>query len=191
MVSLMRRNLVLSTVGIFVILLALNSQLAFAEELKGSTGGSLNALDSGYAIARWPWDGGYLYPGESATVRACTTEPPHPEATKVVFRWNRPDGTHFDVGPKDLTLSGDTWDTKPIWDAYDTQNLDMMGDWGVQARFIGEDGKLKGPNPYPIVKIRAISWHAIPEVPLGTITTILSIFGALGVSAIVKRKQLS
>jgi len=182
------RVLVLSVVGTFVILLALNGGLAFAAELKGTTGGSLNALDSGYAITRWPWNGGELFAGESVTVRACTTEPPYPEATHVVFRWNRPDGTSFDVGPKPLTLSGDTWDGKPIWDAYDTQTLDMVGDWGVQALFINQKGKLQGPNPYPIVKIKAISYHAIPEVPFGTTAITLCMLGALGVFAIFKRK---
>jgi len=170
------------------------SRLAYAEELKGSVG-SLNALDSGYAITRWPWDGGEIYVGENATVRACTTVPPPPEGsgpTEVVFRWIRPNGSSWDVGPKNLALSGDTWDGKPIWDANDTQTIDMLStpteDWGVQALFLGEDGKLKGPNdPYPIVKIKAISWHAVPEVPFGTIATILCMLGALSVFAIRKK----
>ena len=180
---------VLSIVGIFVILL-LNSGLAFAEEMKGSTGGSLNALNSGYAITRWPWDGGELYAGENATVRAATTEPPHPEATHVVFRWNQPNDSHFDIGPIPLTNdSGDTWDGKPVWDAYDTQTLSMMGDWGVQALFCDEEGKLQGPNPHPVVAIRAISWHVIPEVPFGIIATVLCMLGALGVFAIVKKEN--
>jgi len=181
---------VLSVFGIFVLLSVLNSGLAFADELKGSTGGSLNALNSGYAITRWPWDGGEIYPGESATVRAATTQPPHPEATHVVFRWNRPDGSQFDVGPKPLTLSGDTWDGKPIWNAYDTQTIDMVGDWGVQALFQDAEEKLMGPNdPYETVAIKAISWHAVPEVPFGTIATMLCMLGALGVFAIMRPRS--
>lgn len=180
---------VISTVGIFVMLLALNSGLVFADELMGSTGGSLNALSSGYAITRWPWDSGDVLPGESATVRACITEPPHPEATEVVFRWNRPDGSYFDVGPITLTLSGDTWDGKPIWDAYDTQTIDMGGNWGVQALFQVEVGQLQGPNDdYETGAIRAISHHAIPEVPFGTIVATVAMIGALGIFIIVKRK---
>lgn len=183
-----RRALVPLILAMFAILLESSSEPAFAEELKGSTGGSLNALDSGYAITRWPWDGGDILPGETVQVRACTTAPPHPAATQVVFRWNRPDGTHYDVGPVALTLSVDTWDGKPIWDAYDSQELLVLGDWGVQALFLGPDGKLQGPNPYPIVKIRAISYHVVPEVPFGTAITILCMLGALGVVAIAKRK---
>ena len=77
-----RRSYVILVVGAFLIMLALNSGLAFAEELKGITKGSFNALDSGYAITRWPWDGGNILPGDTVTVRAGTTEPPHPEATR-------------------------------------------------------------------------------------------------------------
>lgn len=181
-----RRASAPSVVGILIFLLALNSGLAYADELKGSTGGSLNALNSGYAITRWPWNGGEVYPGENATVRACTTQ--YPNATQVVFRWNRPNGSYWDVGPINLTLSGDTWDGNPIWDAYDTQTLYLLGDWGVQALFLDEEGNLQGSNPYLIVKIKAISWHVVPEVPFGTIVSLLSMLGALGVFVVVKRK---
>ena len=182
-----KRNLfiLLYIVGLFIIVPRLDNGLVSAEELKGSTGGSLNALDSGYAITRWPWNGGEIYAGESATVRACTTQ--YPKATRVVFRWYRPDGTHFDVGPKPLTNSSDTWDGKPIWDANDTQTLDMVGDWGVQALFMDDKGRLQGPDS-AIVKIRAISWHVVPEAPVGTITTILCMFGALGILALYKNR---
>ena len=166
------------------------SGLVYADELKGTVG-SLNALNSGYAITRWPWDGGEILVGADATVRACTTQPPYPQATRVVFRWNRPDGSSFDIGPKTLTLSGDTWDGKPIYDAYDTQTIDMLStsteNWGVQALFLDAEGDLQGPNPYPIVNIKAISWHAVPEVPFGTIATLLCMLGALSVFAIKKK----
>ncbi len=183
------RALTLSVAVMFMILLALSSRPAFAEELKGKIKGSINALDTGYAISRWPWNGGDIFPGESVQVRALTTEPPFPEATYVVFRWNQPDSNHFDTPPKVLTKSVDTWDGLPIWDAYDTQTLQMTGDWGVQALFCNEEGKLQGPNPYPIVNIKAISYHVVPEVPFGTIATMLFMLGALGVFALVKRKK--
>ena len=181
---------VLSVAGIFVILLALNSGLGFAEELKGTVKGSLNALDSGYAVTRWPWDSGDIFPGDSVQVRACTTEPPYPNTTWVVFRWNRPDGSQWDTPPKVLTKSVDTWDGLPIWDAYDHQTLHMMGNWGVQALFCDENGKLQGPNPYPIVNIKAISYHVVPEVPLGTIAILTAMFGATAIFAL-KRKRVS
>jgi len=180
------RVFVLSVIGLVLLLSVLNSGLAFAVELNGTTGGSLNALNSGYAITRWPWDGGEISIGVDATVRACTTDP---ESIKVVFRWIRPDGTYWEEGPKDLTLSGDIWDGKPIWDAYDTQTLDMLGDWGVQALFQDSEGNLMGPmDPYETVAIKAISWHVIPEVPFGTIATMLIMLGALGVFTIARAR---
>ncbi len=178
-------------VTLFLGILIACSGLAYADELKDSVG-SLNALNSGYAITRWPWDGGQILVGEDATVRACTTITPieGSTATQVVFRWIRPNGSSWDSDPKDLALSSDTWDGDPIYDAYDTQTIDMLGDWGVQALFIGDDGKLKGPNPYPIMAIRAISWHAVPEVPFGTVAAVIALFGALAVFG-VKSKKLN
>jgi len=38
------------------------------------------------------------------------------------------------------------------------------------------------------VAIRAISYHAIPEVPFGTIVATVAMIGALGIFIIVKRK---
>ena len=163
------------------------SGLAYADELKGTVG-SLNALNSGYAITRWPPSGGIVLVGENLTVRACTTYPPHPEATKVLFRWIQPDGNYTDVGPKTLTNSSDTWGGLWIFDANDSHTLDMWGDWGVQALFMDDEGKLKGPtDPFSIVEIKAISGHAIPEVPFGTIATIVAMIGALSVFAIKKK----
>ena len=161
--------------------------LAYAEELKGTVG-SLNALNSGYAITRWPPSGGIFLVGEELTVRACTTES---DAEVVVFRWHLPNGTSFDSDPQLLTSSVDTWNTKPIWDAYDTLNLTLLGDYGVQALFLNTDGDLQGPNnPYEITDIRAISGHAIPEIPLGTIATIIAMIGALSVF-VIKKKVLA
>ena len=178
-----------------LLLLTVCSGLVYAEELS-PTKGSLNALDSGYAITRWPWSGGEVFFGEEATVRACTIIPPPSEGgsgpTHVVFRWIRPNGSSWDTDPKPLTLSDDTWKGEDIYDANDTQTIDQLStpteDWGVQALFLGEDGNLKGPHdPYETVAIKAISWHAVPEVPFGTIATLLCMFGALGVFAIKKK----
>lgn len=176
------RAFVLSVVGMFVILLVLNG-LAFAAELKGSW----DALNSGYAITRWPWDGGEIFVGENATVRAGTTQ--YPTVTQVKFRWIPPEGEGdpWVEGPKNLTDSGDTWDGPLIYDAYDTQPLNVYGNWGVQALFLGPNGQLM--NSTDIVKIRAISWHVVPEVPLGTIVSLLGMLGGLCAFAIVKRKK--
>jgi len=175
-------------VFLFLVILTMNIGLACADELKGTVG-SLNALNSGYAITRWPPSDGIYLVGEDLTVRACTTE--YPEAVTVVFRWHFPNGSSFDTDPKPLVLSGDTWNGKPMWDAYDTQTLSLVGEYGVQALFLNTDRDLQGPlNPYIINDIRAISGHAIPEIPFGTIATIVAMIGALSVFAI-KKKVLS
>ena len=168
--------------GLFMIIFLMSfliNAFAFAIDLKGTTGGSLNALDSGYAITRWPWSGGDIYPGDSATVRAYTTE--YPTATHVVFRWISPFGNSFDTPSYPLLETEDTWGTESLRYAEDTQTLFDLGDWGVQALFIDEEGKLQGPNPYPIVKIRAISGHVVPEIPLGSLATIIAMIGALSI----------
>src|SRR3990170_2504835 len=101
-----------------IIALVVLSGIAYAAELKPSNG-SINALNTGYAITRWPLSSGDVLPGDSATVRACTTDPPYPDATAVVFRWHAPDGTSYDVGPETLTPMGDTWDGNDIYYAED------------------------------------------------------------------------
>lgn len=164
------------------------SGVAYAEELWPTTRGSLNALNSGWAIARWPWDGGNILVGETATVRACTTHPP-PETVMVAFRWNSPDGSHDTHGPYPLADSGDTWKGDPVWDAYDSMELNVLGGWGVQALFCDSEGKELPISPCPTVDIKAISWHVVPEVPFGTIATILGMFGAFGAFALRARKK--
>jgi len=172
---------------LFLGIFTLCSGLVYADELY-PTQGSLSALGSGYAITRWPWDGGEIFIGENATVRACTTDPPYPEATSVAFRWIRPNGSILILtDPEPLTDSGDTWKGKDVYDAYDNRTIDVYGDWGVQALFCGPDGKPLPISPSPTVAIKAISWHAIPEVPLGTIAIILGMLAALSVFAIKKK----
>jgi hypothetical protein len=164
--------------------------MAFAEELKGKTEGSLNALNSGYAITTWPLIINECYVGDNITVRAATTEPPYPEATQVVFRWHQPDGNYTDVGPIPLMKSNDTWDGKPIWDAYYTQTLNVIGEWGVQALFLDENGKLQGPNPYAIVAIKATSYIIIPEMSPNVVLAALWIFTILCTAAFKERRAV-
>ena len=172
----------------FLCVLLVNSGLAYADELSGLKG-SINALNTGYAITRWPPSNGTFLVGENLTVRACTTKyPNNPNATHVVFRWHFPDNTSNDTDPILLELSNDTWNGNPIYDANDTQTLSLLGAYGVQALFLNGTRDLQGPNnPYLIDNIKAISGHAIPEVPLGTIATILVMLGALSVFAIKKK----
>ena len=143
----------------------------------------MNSLNSGYAITRWPWDGGDIPVGEDATVRACTT---NASVNYVTFLWKFDDELITSI-TKPITLSDpeDTWDGKKIYDAYDTQTLNIIGDqWGVQAIFHTDEHDYMPPDK---VAIRAISWHVTPEVPFGTIATMIIMLGALGVFAITRK----
>lgn len=176
-----------SVAAVFLLLgvLLMNSGLVCANELSGLKG-SINALNTGYAIIRWPPGNGTFLVGKNLTVRACTTKyPNNPNATHVVFRWHFPNDSSFDTDPKPLVLSGDTWKGNPIYDANDTQTLSLLGYYGVQTLFLNGTRDLQGPNnPYLIDDIRAISAHAVPEVPFGTIATILVMLAALGAFAL-------
>jgi len=177
-------------VAVFLLLgvLLMNSGLAYADELSGLPG-SINALNSGYAITRWPPSDGIFLQFADLTVKALTTKYPNdPNATHVVFRWNLPNGSSFDTDPYPLENIGNTWKTNPVYEANDTQTLSLLGDYGVQALFHNGTDDLQGPeHPYEIVKIKAISGHAIPEVPFGTIATILGMLATLSVFAIKKK----
>lgn len=176
------RFFLISVIGLLVIFSLVYFGPAFAEELKGETGGNLNSLNSGYAITRWPWTGGDIYVGQDATVRACTVDS---DVNEVTFLLKFDDEVIYEVR-KSITPSDpdDTWDGDSIYDAYDTQTLNIFGDeWGVQAIFHSPDADNMPPDK---VAIRAISWNAIPEVPFGTIATIITMLGALGVFTIFR-----
>ena len=72
-------------------------------------------------------------------------------------------------------------------DSYGPFELDEIGDWAVKAKFINSYGQTwaSDNDSFPV---RATSFHVIPEVPLGTIAIILTMFGAIGLFAIRKRK---
>jgi hypothetical protein len=74
--------------------------------------------------------------------------------------------------------------------AVDSYSPDVLGDWGVQAFFQGSGGSTKA-GIEDVIKIRATSFNVIPEVPVGTIAILLSMFGAFGVFAVKKRKATS
>jgi hypothetical protein len=62
-----------------------------------------------------------------------------------------------------------------------------IGDWGVQALFVGADGRTI-QSVEDVVAIRATSFNVVPEIPLlGTAGVALAFVGALGVY--VKRKN--
>lgn len=147
-----------------------------------------STLGTGYAITS-------NYHGKDApllatvTVTGCTLDQ---IVTQVTFRWHRPDDTVV----REVTVPVFTNGTSGQWNdgttaliryAIDSFRPDVLGDWGVQAFFQDSAGKHKaGLNN--VIKIKATSFNVVPEVPFGTAAILLSMFGALGVFAIKKKR---
>lgn len=191
--------------GVFAISLILYTTVVHA--------GPWSALSSGYAVTT-NFQGIPVWPlPQDVTATAGTTEHPNandgqggrvpefPDVTKVRFLWMPPEDSGLDefLNPPeldpalDLTDSGEDYEDKDgnLWDIYtaeDTQSIEALGDWGVQAWFYDLEGNLKGKSG--IEKIRATSFEAVPEVPFGTIVVFLAMIGALGVFAIKKKVRV-
>lgn len=173
---------------------------------------SKTSLSSGYAVTT-DYHGVPEVPiGTDVTATAGTTEhpsvnrvPQFPNVTKVRFRWIPPSGSGLSeiysppLGDLAMSLwnSGEEYEDKDgnLWYIYigeDTQTIpetiDAVGDWGVQAWFYDDAGKLR--NQTGIEKIRATSFNAVPEVPFGTLAITTAMFGALILFTIKGRRKL-
>ena len=147
-----------------------------------------STLGTGYAITS-NYHGKDVPLMATVTVTAGTLDP---SVTQVTFRWHRPDDTTVREVTVPVFTNGTTgqWNdgtTAPIHYAVDSFRPDLAGDWGVQALFQDSTGKNRaGVNN--VIKIKATSFNVIPEVPFGTAAILLSMFGALGVFAIKKKR---
>lgn len=136
--------------------------------------GSFNALGSGYAIGRWPYSDGDIEIPANVQVRAATT---NLDATHVMFVWKADESTIYESGKITLSLSSDTWEGEPIKDAYDSNDINIPGPWGVQAYFFDDpNDPLSESLGRDSVGIRAISFHpfVIPEIPYGVIGSLVT-----------------
>jgi len=158
-----------------------------------------SAINSGYAVTT-NYHGITVNIGSPITATAGTT---NLNVLQVEFLWMDPGkNIHRDVTVSLLEVSRTTYPWPgPINDeiiqwcdsqsstlhykfAQDTlpgELLDEAGDWTVQAHFLNTGEK-------PEDRIRATSWMSIPEAPLGTITILLGMFGALSLYLTTKRK---
>lgn len=150
----------------------------------------LSTLGTGYAVTS-DFHGIDVIIGNPVNVTALTLDP---TINKVTFKWNAPNGTEgvwIDIWDWELKTDGTgTWNngtTATIRYAFSIRNPDSIGDWGVKVVFQGPSGKTK-ENLDEVVKIKATSFNAVPEVPLGTIVILMAMLGALGVFAIKKRR---
>jgi hypothetical protein len=150
-----------------------------------------NNLSSGYRVTTENFPDPVVL-GDPVVAWAGTT---NSEIKEVKFRWNPPDGEPFViVGTYEdtTTLPDDTvvyqWSS-----TYTPIDPDELGDWGIQGVFYTDPASGHGVGPIPEQElktaIRARSFFAIPEVPIGTIAVIIAMFGALSVFAL-KRKHL-
>jgi len=150
----------------------------------------LSTLGTGYAVTS-DYHGINVIIGNPVNVTALTLDS---TINRITFKWNAPNGTEgvwIDVWDSPLLTDGiGTWNNGTIATiryAYSIHNPDSVGDWGVKVLFQGPRGKTK-ENMDEVVQIRATSFNAVPEVPLGTIAIAIAMFGALGLFAIKKRR---
>ncbi len=162
-----------------------------------------SALGSGYAVTT-NWHGDNVPIGQNVTVWAGTTDP---EVEEVLFRWNKPGDAGVwleitvdivDIGPyttpeipagvpEEISDWAEDHQGITIYYATDTQSPEILGDWGVQALFIGEGGVTKA-NHNDVIMIRSSSFNTIPDFPLiGTAGALISML--LGLSLFLRKKK--
>jgi len=151
----------------------------------------LSTLGTGYAIDS-NYHGVDVFLGTPVTVTAFTLD--H-SVVQVTFRWHMPNDTvRWEVVvPVSPTGTYGTWNngtSAEILSANNTQIPDVVGDWGVQAFFQDSTGKDKA-GLEDVIKTKATSFNAVPEVPFGTIAVFLAMLGALGIFAIKKKPRLA
>jgi len=150
-----------------------------------------STLGTGYAITS-NYHGVDVPLGIPVTVTAWTLD--H-NVVNVTFRWHMPNETvRWEVTvPVSPTGTNGTWNkdgtSAEILTANNTQIPDVLDDWGVQAFFQDSTGKDRA-DLEDVIKIKATSFNAVPEVPLGTIAIFLAMIGALGILAIKKKPRL-
>jgi len=148
-----------------------------------------STLGTGYAITS-DHHGIDVLPGTPVMVTAGSLDS---NVVQVTFRWHRPDESVAMEVTKPVYTNGTygQWNNGSmalIRYANDTYTPDVLGDWGVQAFFQDSTGTGKA-GLENVIKIRATSFNTIPEVPLGTVAILLTMFGALAVFGI--RKKIS
>lgn len=145
------------------------------------------SINSGYAVTT-DWHGMEVPIGATVNVWAGTT---NSNITCVMFRWLRPNGTEA-WSPHNVTSYTEVhWNSQTVREFLHAGEPDEVGDWTVQVIFYGGEGHGQGPLSEVAtekVTIKATSFFAIPEDPVGTISILLAMFGALGV-VVVKRKS--
>lgn len=147
-----------------------------------------NALNSGYAVTT-DYHGKNVPLGTVVTATAGTT---NPKVKNVTFIWKCNETEQFRDENVPVWSNGTRWPDSGggdlIYYAQSQHIVDVYGDWGVQAFFIGEDGTTKA-NVECTIRIRATSFfNVIPTAPVvGTAGVAIAMILSLG--AFLKRKR--
>jgi hypothetical protein len=160
-----------------------------------------SAIGTGYAITS-NWQGIEVPIGQNVVATAGTTDL---TITTIIFRWHDPaDNVMWEDTvpvsgpittpttpsnvPNDVTdWANDNPDTQYLY-AQSAHMPSTIGDWGVQAFFIGPYGKTKA-GLEDVVQIRAASFNVIPELPIiGTAGITIAMLLGLGLFS-AKRKR--
>lgn len=149
-----------------------------------------STLGTGYAITS-NVHGVDVIPGTLVTVTAGSLDP---NVVQVTFRWHMPNETVTREVTVPVFTNGTTgqWNdgsTALVRFAVDSFRATVLGDWGVQAFFQGSLGSERAELEH-VVRIRATSLNVIPEVPFGTLTILVGMFGALGFFALKGKSTL-
>ena len=145
-----------------------------------------SAISSGYAITT-DYHGIDVPLGALVTATAGTTDA---NVTSVTFLWHYPDNetVAYEVNTQ-VWSNGSTYDGKLIYYANSSYIPDVLGDWGVQALFIGEGGTKKA-NHNDVIRIRSTSLNTIPDVPIvGTAGAIVAMLLGLGLFLHKRKRQ--
>jgi hypothetical protein len=169
-----RRNSILLSVLVFSLV------CSFAATVYAAT----PSLASGYAVTS-NYQGQDVPPGASVIVTAMTTD--H-RVDKVIFIWKDPSGHTAWTDTVSVFHNGTTYNGIEIYYAISTHTPSVLGDWGVQAKFINVVGFCWWTFDCKVA-CRATSFNVIPEVPIiGTAGA--SIAMVLGLAYKMKRKPL-
>jgi len=143
-----------------------------------------SAINSGYAVTT-NYHGKDVPPGALVTATAGTTDT---DVKNVTFLWKFPNKTIAYMEANVLVWSnGSTWDGKLIYYATSSYRPDTIGEWGVQAFFIGDGGETKAGIEVTLM-IRATSFNVVPDFQVvGTDGALVTMLAGLGL--LCRRKK--
>lgn len=185
-----------STLMLTCVLVIIGASAASADGYQGWS----PIKNTGYAVIS-NYQGMEVPPGQTVWVTAGTT---NLSITNIVFRWHDPNNNT--VWEDNIPVQGPIttpsvpgnvhqevidWANNNQGVAYlyaqSAHEPNIIGDWGVQAFFIGEGGKnVNGITN--VIKIRSTSFNVIPDLPIvGTAGALVTMF--FGLSFFLHKKR--